>query len=547
LSVRVLWPAVVVVLVAVPDAGGDPRCGTRPGLERELRALHDHARVRERPRAARGGRPDADVGDVAILVDRGALVVRRNPFDLDGTGVRLTPSRDGGYDSARVALPVETPGTTLGTDEQEAHEIELPFAFPFFGATYRRAFVHADGHVIFAAGPDPGPPGLARFLDGGPRIAPFFADFDPSRGGAIAVRTEGARVVILWSEIPGAAQINRNTFQLALHADGGIDMTWAGMQTREGIVGITPGRSGGTPAVDWSEGARSPGPRAMLERFSETEHADLVAATRRFLAGRADVFHQVIFYTTRPLNPFPGTLAFEINVRNDVRGIGVELVDHSEAWGSAGTLESVVYMDSVDTYAESDAFEFLAHEVGHRWLARLHADVPGAGPRSGLVGRGGVHWSFFLDTDASVMEGNAIADRGNGRFETVDVARRFSALDQYAMGLRLAAEVPPFFFVDEPDDFRPNRPYKSSSAPEAGISFTGVRRDVTIGDVVRAMGPRVPPLGPPVFRQAFVLIADDDAPATETRVGTLARIRSRFGPYFSEATGGRGVTSSALR
>jgi hypothetical protein len=284
-----------------------------------------------------------------------------------------------------------------------------------------------------------------------------------------------------------------------------------------------------------------------VERFSESEHVDLVAATRRFLSGRPDVFQQVVVYTTRPLNPVPGTLAFEVNVRNDVLGIGLETMDHSRAWGSAGALESVVYMDSVDTYADTDGFEFLAHEVGHRWLARMRLGGDGAVPRAALLGRGGVHWSFFLDSDASVMEGNAIADRGSGRFETVDFARRFSPLDQYAMGLRTAAEVPEFFYVDVPDDFRPNRPFKASSAPEAGVSFTGVRRDVRIEDVVGAMGPRVPAAAPPTFRQAFVLIGDDFAPATAGRVRTLARIRSRFGPYFTEATGGRGSAVSILR
>ena len=297
--------------------------------------------------------------------------------------------------------------------------------------------------------------------------------------------------------------------------------------------------------MDWSNAAGAPG--GLVERFSESEHVDLVAITRRFLSGRPDVFQQVIVYTTRPLNPVAGTLAFEINIRNDVQGIGLEVMDHAREWGSEGALESVVYMDSADTYAETDAFEFLAHEVGHRWLARIRVDGDGASSRSGLLGRGAVHWSFFLDTDASVMEGNAIADRGNGRFETVDVARRFSPLDQYAMGLRLAAEVPAFFYVDVPDDFRPNRPFKASSAPEAGITFTGVRRDVRIEDVVRTMGPRIPPAGPAVFRQAFVLVGDEIAPATEARVRTVARIRSRFGPYFSEATDGRGIATSTLR
>jgi hypothetical protein len=545
--VRPLLAAVLVSVIAAPSARAeDGRCGTHPGLRRELRALHELGAAGVRLASARGS--DADIDEVAVLVDRGDLIVRRNPFDLDGSALRLTPDRNGGYDAARLALPLEPAGPALGLGDDEAREVDLPFAFPFFASAYPRAFVHSDGHVTFAS-PDAGAgaPGLARFLDGGPRIAAFFADFDPSRGGTISVRAEAARVVILWSGIPGAGQINRNTFQLALHADGTIDMAWAGMQSREGIVGVAPGRSGAVPSVDWSEAGRAPAAGALLERFSESEHVDLVAITRRFLSGRPDVFQQVIVYTTRPLNPVAGTLAFEINIRNDVQGIGLEVMDHAREWGSAGALESVVYMDSADTYADTDAFEFLAHEVGHRWLARMRVPGDGQSPRSGLLGRGGVHWSFFLDTDASVMEGNAIADRGNGRFETVDVARRFSPLDQYAMGLRMAAEVPPFFYVDVPDDFRPNRPFKASSAPEAGITFTGLRRDVRIEDVVRTMGPRIPSSGPAVFRQAFVLVGDESAPATDARVRTVARIRSRFGPYFTEATGGRGSASTVLR
>ena len=534
-------------MLAVPSLRADGRyCGTHPGLQRELRALHDVAAARRRGAAATRG-SDVDVDDVAVLADRGDLIVRRNPFDLDGSALRLTPNRSGGYDAARLALPAEPPGTPLGLGDDEARAVDLGFAFPFFGAAHPRAFVHSDGLVTF--GPlafGVGAPGLARFLDGGPGIAAFFADFDPSRGGSISMRAEAARVVFLWSSVPGAGQINRNTFQLTLHADGAIDVAWEGMQTREGVVGIAPGQSGEVTDVDWSDAASAPHTGGRVERFSESEHADLIAVTRRFLSGRPDVFQQVVIYATRPLNPVPGTLAFEINVRNDVLGIGLETMDHSRAWGSAGALESVVYMDSVDTYAEADGFEFLAHEVGHRWLARIRLGGDGAS-RDTLLGRGGVHWSFFLDTDASVMEGNAIADRGNGRFETVDIALRFSPLDQYAMGLRAAAEVPSFFYVDVPDDFRPNRPFKASSAPEQGISFTGVRRDVRIEDVVRAMGPRVPAAAPPLFRQAFVLIADETAPATEGRVRTLARIRSRFGPYFHEATGGRGATSSILR
>jgi hypothetical protein len=272
-----------------------------------------------------------------------------------------------------------------------------------------------------------------------------------------------------------------------------------------------------------------------------------VAVARRFYVSHPDLFEQLVVYTTRPLNPFPGTLAFELNIKNEIAGLGLELADDSADYGSAGALRSLAYMDSIDQYLEVDGFEVLGHEVAHRWLARLEFLREGKA-ESSLLGRGAVHWSFFLDSDASVMEGNDIEDRGGGRFLTVDFARGYSALDQYAMGLRSAADVPPFFYVEAPDDFRPNRTYKATSGPEPGVSFTGLRRDVRVEDVVAALGPRVPAAeaAPKLLRQAFILVADAQAPSIEARVAAIARIRARFEPWYREATGGRGSVDSSL-
>jgi len=159
-----------------------------------------------------------------------------------------------------------------------------------------------------------------------------------------------------------------------------------------------------------------------------------------------------------------------------------------------------------------------------------------------------VHWSFFLDSQASVLEGNSIRDLGGGRFETVDFTRRYSLLDQYAMGLRGPDEVPPFFYVEAADDFRPNRGYKAGSTPEAGVSFTGLRRDVRIDQVIAALGPRVPPAGqaPTLWHQAYVLVSDAGAVATDARRAAVARIRAHFEPYYRAATDGRGEVVTTL-
>jgi hypothetical protein len=53
-------------------------------------------------------------------------------------------------------------------------------------------------------------------------------------------------------------------------------------------------------------------------------------------------------------------------------------------------------------------------------------------------------------------------------------------------------------------------------------------------------------LAPRLLRQAFLLVADETAPATEARRNAFARIRARFGPYYREATQGRGTAESTL-
>jgi hypothetical protein len=548
--VRALAAALLVLGARAAGASDGAPCGTTFDGASNLLALHEYwAGTDALGASSVAGPRDLDVDHVAILEDRGDLVARRNPFDLDRAGLRFVPNAAGGYDPVPLAVPLESAGPqVLPAPDHGAIAVDLPFAFPFFGQRHARAFVHGDGSVTFGA-PDPadGERGMARFLAGPPRVAAFFTVLNPSRGGAVTARLSADRAVFQWSGVPGGGQQNRNTFQLALLAGGEVELVFGDMQTREALVGVSPGGSLALSAADLARGTPRGVAGALVERFSETDRLDLVSTVRRFLSTHGDLFQQLVVYTSRPLNPVPGSLAFEINVRNDVRGIGLDLLDRGREWGSAARLESVVYMDTVDPYLEHDGFEILGHEVGHRWLSRLRfRDAGGTG--NGLLGRGLVHWSFFLDSDASVMEGNDIEERGAGRFETVDFARGYSALDQYAMGLRAPAEVPPFFFVEGADDFRPNRGFRFSSAPEAGVSFTGVRRAVRIEDVIAELGPRVPDheRAPRSMRQAYLLVADGPAPATEARRRAVARIRSRFEEEYRRATGGRGTVDTTL-
>ena len=148
-----------------------------------------------------------------------------------------------------------------------------------------------------------------------------------------------------------------------------------------------------------------------------------------------------------------------------------------------------------------------------------------------------------MDTDGSYLEGNDVTPQADGRFRTTGASLRYSALDQYLMGLRDASEVPPVFFVRNPsgtdsDDGRD---------PETGVTFAGTRKDVAIADIVAALGDRNPrgTPWPRPFRQAFVFVAVG-GPADPAAVAKVERIRAAFPAFFAQAVEGRGSVDPTL-
>src|SRR5262249_56929791 len=96
-----------------------------------------------------------------------------------------------------------------------------------------------------------------------------------------------------------------------------------------------------------------------------------------------------------------------------------------------------------------------------------------------------------------------IDDLGNGVFRTVGAVSRYSALDQYVMGLRPASDVPPMFLVTGVTSGG-----NAGDAPRVGVEIRGTRKDVTITDIIAAMGTRRPDssTAQKTFRQAFIYL-----------------------------------------
>jgi hypothetical protein len=489
-------------------------------------------------------------GDIAVLSDDGSIVIGANPFDLGGAGLRFGPNGQGGYDVQRTSGSFRADlGKRLPLADDATSEESLAFAFPFYGASRASAFVNSDGNLTFGAGDVAASArSLGRVLSGAPRVAPFFADLDPSAGGAIFVNAAPDAFTVTWCAVPDFDATGKVTAQASLFPGGAVEIRIDGATTLEdAVVALSPGATGAFATVDLSaaSAAAAGGAAAVGERFAAEASIDLVAASRRFYSEFGDDYDQLLFWSdTRVVES--GTFAYETTVDNAITGIGQEVAGFASSFGSGGRLSSLVVMDDLGKYpadpaqranGENSTLALVAHESGHRWGATLRFRDSEGVASDAWLGRQRAHWSFYCDSDASVLEGNDIEDQGGGRFRTVGAVQRYSPFDLYAMGLLAESEVPRAFYVENPSGASQGR----ESAPSTGVSFTGTRREVSIADVVAAMGPRNPPASrsPRVHRQAWVYLVSLGRTADPAATAKLETIRQAFEGFFADATGGR--------
>ena len=534
---------------------GDAWCGTSPRGARD--AVWAHAeQLERRPLQARAAQATSfDVGQIAVLLDEGDLALLHNRMDLQGAAIRFTPTGSS-YSVARLGLALEPDtGTRLTLGDDASQRITFSFAFPFYGRTYTEAFVNSDGNVTFEEKDDASTSrNVGRLVNGPPRAAPLLADFNPEAGGMVSFQDLHDHLTVTWRALPQFDETDTNTFQVALWADGRIDFVYdqaVNAAISEGATGIAPGRAqGGLTAVDFATAAAVTGAGAFAESFRDRDGLDTVAVARKFYATHGDDYQQLIIYTSRRLVP-AGTFSFEQTIHNTDAGIGAGQDDLSAAFGSGGRLESFVQMDSITKYpddlnlrflGEDSTLSVLAHEVGHRWLVNARFR-DGATISDELLGRDQVHWSFFVDTDGSFLEGNDIQPQSDGRFRTAGASLRYSALDQYLMGMRGADEVPPFFFVRGPSGTDTD----AGREPKTGVVFGGTRKDVSVGDVLSALGERTPAGAPWArpFRQAFVYVSVGGG-ADPQAVAKIERVRSAWPAFFAQSTEGRGGVDPTL-
>jgi hypothetical protein len=521
---------------------------------REIRASVEAAsRGEQQPAITAPGPVAEDIGEIAVIQDTGDLILPLNPFDVRSTGLRFTRS-GASYTLSRIDGSFRSAlGTRVTLTDDDSAAINIPFSFPFYGTAQTAAFVNSDGNITLIEEDRASTErNLGRLVTGPPRIAPFFADLDPSQGsGRIFVNAAADQYTVTWCDVRGFDSTRTTTVQATLLPDGSVEMKFGdSINVQDAIVGISPGQTDNVALVDLTAGSAS-GSGAIAERFAQASSLDTFAVAKKFYATHTDIFDQVLLWTDQPL--IRGSFAYELTLANNVRGIGQDIYDTSRLAGSGGRLQSLVMMDWVGKYPEDPAQKFLGEnstlsvlgqEVGHRWMAYVDfRDRTGARSKS-LLGRDDAHWSFFFDSDASVMEGNDIEDQGGGQFRTVDAVRRFSRLDQYLMGLIPPSAVPTFFYVESPNSTK-----LKTDGPSIGISFTGTRRDVLVEDIIAIHGPRTPPSTETskTHRQAFIYVVSAGRNTDMSHVAKVDRIRSQWETFFAQATENRMTANTRLR
>jgi hypothetical protein len=279
----------------------------------------------------------------------------------------------------------------------------------------------------------------------------------------------------------------------------------------------------------------------------------LCDAAKAFYNGFADDRHFLFVFAQGGSNYAGGYNAYYSSVRNDVRGIGREIYDHSTNCGSrGGTLLGFANMNGTDkwkhfVYPVLDLWPLgvIIHELGHQWIAFVNPLTKEQSlvtdPNSGLRS----HWQPLVHTGASIMYGNSWKQLTSehtifgkhipATFISTSFPGGFSPLDKYLMGIYPAHRVPNFFVIQASS----KKIWKHFAMP--GNTAAGKRIDISITDVQRALGgPRIPDAqtSQKNFKAGFILVVPKGQTVSQDALKIVEYFRKRIPEKLRDETDG---------
>lgn len=267
------------------------------------------------------------------------------------------------------------------------------------------------------------------------------------------------------------------------------------------------------------------------------------AIASEFYRSHSDDYDFLIIFSNFDIGtPEAQALGYYTSVRNDIHGIGLDQFDYSSLYGSASRLQGTIDMGNLAQHSAdplSADFEktlyTLNHEILHRWSGKVSFLDEAGQASSALLGLNASHWSYLLDSDASLLYGSNWHNNGDGTFTALEVANSFSPLDLYLMGMIGKQEVPPMTLIENPD-------IDARQLPQAGVTIAGSSSTVTIEDIIAAEGPRIPAVedAQKSFKAAFILVVEPGTFSGQ-ELFAIERIRNGFLTRYSILTDGQGL------
>ena len=115
-----------------------------------------------------------------------------------------------------------------------------------YGVSYPSFHVSSNGYLTFVSGDSDYTESYADHF-AVPRVAALFDDLNPATGGTVSWKQLDDRAVATWQGVPEVSSGGSNTFQIELHFDGTITISYLGITCPDAIAGLSAG--GGLPPV----------------------------------------------------------------------------------------------------------------------------------------------------------------------------------------------------------------------------------------------------------------------------------------------------------
>ncbi len=170
-------------------------------------------------------------------------------LDLEGLSLTLTPSNTvDGYSANIDALaggilpfePTDGSVVSLSDDDSELISITGGNTVSLYDESYSSFYVGSNGYVTFGTSDTDY---TEDFNDhfGDPRVSGLFDDLNPSSSGTVYVQQLADRMVVSYDQVTEYSGSNDNTFQIELHFDGTIVISWEQIDSGDAICGISEG------------------------------------------------------------------------------------------------------------------------------------------------------------------------------------------------------------------------------------------------------------------------------------------------------------------